>query len=138
MFVFSDLWIILCMLKTFFLICESFFAGLRNIFSLNILPKTVQYSSYWGRECLYCAGKCFYPYNATTIKRNTGHAVGRAKRAPHWGVQSRFCVIIDERAKRARHSQVCSIENHGYILYIYYIYIVRANFVLITRKEGGA
>ena len=45
--------------------------------------------------------------------------------------------IIGERAKRARHSQVCSIENRGYI-YIYYIYIVRANFVLITRKEGGA
>ena len=41
---------------------------------------------------------------------------------------------IGERAKRARHSQVCSIENHGYIL----LYIVRANFVLITRKEGGA
>ena len=35
--------------------------------------------------------------------------------------------------ERAIHSQVCSIENRGYILYI-----VRANFVLITRKEGGA
>ena len=67
--------------------------------------------------------------------------------------------IIGERAKRARHSQVCSIENRGYIYYwraseasetlsglfnresyIYYIlYImVRANFVLIIRKEGGA
>ena len=44
--------------------------------------------------------------------------------------------IIGERAKRARHSQVCSIENRGYIYYI--LYIVRANFVLITRKEGGA
>ena len=44
--------------------------------------------------------------------------------------------VIGERAKRARHSQVCSIENR--IIY-YYIYImVRANFVLITRKEGGA
>ena len=41
-------------------------------------------------------------------------------------------MIIGERAKRARLSQVCSIENRGYI------YIVRANFVLITRKEGGA
>ena len=31
-----------------------------------------------------------------------------------------FCqVFIGERAKRARHSQVCSIENRGYI----YIYI---------------
>ena len=26
--------------------------------------------------------------------------------------------IIGERAKRARHSQVCSIENRGYIYYI--------------------
>ena len=41
-------------------------------------------------------------------------------------------VVIGERAKRVRHSQVCSIENRGYIC------IVRANFVLITRKEGGA
>ena len=46
-------------------------------------------------------------------------------------------MIIGERVKRARHSQVCSIENRGYIIYIC-IYIVRANFVLITRKEGGA
>ena len=45
-------------------------------------------------------------------------------------------IVIGERAKRARHSQVRSIENRGYIYY--YIYIVRANFVLITRKEGGA
>ena len=28
------------------------------------------------------------------------------------------CIIFGERAKRARHSQVCSIENRGYI-YIY-------------------
>ena len=45
--------------------------------------------------------------------------------------------IIGERAKRARHSQVCSIENRGYIYILYYI-MVRAKFVLITRKEGGA
>ena len=43
--------------------------------------------------------------------------------------------VIGERAKRASHSQVCSIENRGYI---YILYIVRTNFVLITRKEGGA
>ena len=48
-----------------------------------------------------------------------------------------YTYIIGERAKRARHSQVCSIENRGYIYY-YYVYIVRANFVLITRKGGGA
>ena len=45
-------------------------------------------------------------------------------------------IIIGERAKRARHSQVCSIENRGYIYYI--LCLVRAKFVLITRKEGGA
>ena len=44
-------------------------------------------------------------------------------------------IIIGERAKRTRHSQVCSIENRGYI---YIFYIVLANFVLITHKEGGA
>ena len=44
-----------------------------------------------------------------------------------------FYDLIGERAKRARHSQVCSIENRIYI----YI-MVHANFVLITRKEGGA
>ena len=44
--------------------------------------------------------------------------------------------VIGEGAKRARHSQVCSIENRGYIYYN--VYLVRANFVLITRKEGGA
>ena len=27
--------------------------------------------------------------------------------------------LIGERAKRARHSQVCSIENRGYIIIIY-------------------
>ena len=43
--------------------------------------------------------------------------------------------IIGERAKRARHSQVCSIENR---IYIIIIIMVRANIVLITRKEGGA
>ena len=43
--------------------------------------------------------------------------------------------FIGEQVKRARHSQVCSIENRVYII----IFImVRANFVLITRKEGGA
>ena len=49
-------------------------------------------------------------------ERVTVTVVGRAKRAPHWGVQSRFRVI-GERAKRARHSLVCSIENRGYIYY---------------------
>ena len=48
-----------------------------------------------------------------------------------------FPILVGERAKRARHSQVCSIENRGYILLLLYI-MVRANFVLITRKEGGA
>ena len=63
--------------------------------------------------------------------------------------------IIGERAKRARHSHVCSIENRGLlaserserdtlwsvqlrIADILSQYIVRAIFVLITRKEGGA
>ena len=44
-------------------------------------------------------------------------------------------VLIGERAKRGRYSQVCSIENRGYNILLY---IDRVNFVLITRKEGGA
>ena len=49
--------------------------------------------------------------------------IGRAKRAPHWGVQTRFRVIyiIGERAMRARHSLVCSIENRGYIYILWYV-----------------
>ena len=51
-------------------------------------------------------------------------------------------MLIGERAKRARHSQVCSIENRDI-----YIYIIVRTYVtlalwplttLITRKEGGA
>ena len=38
--------------------------------------------------------------------------------------------VIGERAKLARHFQVCSIENH-------IVRAIRANFVLITRKEVG-
>ena len=49
----------------------------------------------------------------------------RAKRARHsqvCSIENRgYYIIIGERAKRARHSQVCSIENRGYI-YILYIY----------------
>ena len=58
----------------------------------------------------------------------------RSERDTLRSVQSRivdiYIYIIGERAKRARHSQVCSIENRIYIM-------VRAKFVLITRKEGG-
>ena len=46
--------------------------------------------------------------------------------------------LIGERAKRARHSQVCSIENRGYIYILYIVRAIRAIFVLITRKVGGA
>ena len=34
--------------------------------------------------------------------------------------------LVGERAKRARHSQVCSIENRGYI-YIYILYVIVIN-----------
>ena len=50
---------------------------------------------------------------------------------PKWSLFLNSVTFIGERAKRARHSQVCSIENRIYIM-------VCANFVLITRKEGGA
>ena len=47
-------------------------------------------------------------------------------------------IFIGERAKRARHSQVCSSRIADIYIIYYILYIVRANFVLITRKEGGA
>ena len=70
-------------------------------------------------------------------------------------MEAMVVAVIGERAKRARHSQVCSIENRILlaserserdtlrsvqlrILYYYIYIIVRAIFVLITRKEGGA
>ena len=62
---------------------------------------------------LLCAPEMLSSLNNSRIS-----IFGRAKRPPHWGVQSRFRVI-GERAKRARHSQVCSIENRIYII-IYY------------------
>ena len=52
-------------------------------------------------------------------------------------IKKKNCVV-GERAKRARHYQVCSIENRGYILLLLLYIMVCANFVLIIRKEGGA
>ena len=63
--------------------------------------------------------------------RNTGHTPIDSIRIVY-----AVCNIFGERAKRARHSQVCSIENRIYII-IYILWYVQ-NFVLITRKEGGA
>ena len=65
--------------------------------------------------------------------------VGRAKRAPHWGVILRFRVI-GKRAKRARHSQVCSIENR---IYMYNYVIARAGVIFgiyftSCRYSGGS
>ena len=58
----------------------------------------------------------------------------RRRSAPGAGAPSKLA-FIGERAKRARHSQVCSIENR---IYIYILLWYVQNFVLITRKEGGA
>ena len=70
---------------------------------------------------------------------HTTHTRARARTVPFsllvWGSHIPAAIMLI--GERARHSQVCSTENRGYI-YIIYIYIVRANFVLITRKEGGA
>ena len=66
-----------------------------------------------------------------------GQSVIYTRRCLFLNISLHITHIIGERAKRARHSQVCSIENRGYIYYIL-LYIVRAIFVLITRKVGGA
>ena len=72
------------------------------------------------------------------ISRGNSEVISRGEAECHLAISESNCIqnctkkdVIGERAKRARHSQVCSIENRIYI-------IVRANFVLITRKEGGA
>ena len=49
----------------------------------------------------------------------------------------KMIIIIGERAKRERHSQVCSIENRGYI-YILYIIYSTCKFCSYNPKEGGA
>ena len=67
-------------------------------------------------------------------QRERGKVIGRGVHSYIYYIYNIY--IIGERAKRARHSQVCSIENRGYIYIL--LYIVRAIFVLITRKEGGA
>ena len=78
--------------------------------------------SYIFNICIYF--KCFFLYLL---------ASERSERDTLRSVQLRIAdiYIIGEREKRARHSQVCSIENRGFI-------INTCNFVLITRKEGGA
>ena len=46
-------------------------------------------------------------------------------------------LVIGERAKRARHSQVCSIENRGYIyIYIYTKYSTLPSGIYIVPKVG--
>ena len=46
-------------------------------------------------------------------------------------------MLIGERAKRARHSQVCSIENRGYIyIYTKYSTLPRGISVYIVPKVG--
>ena len=52
--------------------------------------------------------------------------------------------LIGERAKRARHSQVCSIENRDICIY-YSTYVCHTcpltlsdHALYVTRKEGGA
>ena len=44
-------------------------------------------------------------------------------------------LLASERSER---DTLRSVQLRIADIYIYYIYIVRANFVLITRKEGGA
>ena len=77
----------------------------------------------------------FYSHSLAFAKHgniNLIHTYSRACISKCWSIRDEF---IGERAKRARHSQVCSIENR---IYIYILLWYVQNFVLITRKEGGA
>ena len=45
----------------------------------------------------------------------------QTNRVPEFSHLGQQDIFVGERAKRASHSQVCSIENRGYIYYYYYI-----------------
>ena len=49
-------------------------------------------------------------------------------------------LVESERAKQARHSQVCSIENRGYIIYVYVIAragVIFGIYFTSCRYSGG-
>ena len=54
------------------------------------------------------------------------------------GFQLWGCLLASERSERDTLWSVQSRIADIYIIMYYILYIVRANFVLITRKEGGA
>ena len=65
-----------------------------HLLSINVLKKTTR-----NELALLVMGTIFL--------------VGRAKRAPHWGVQSRFCVIYIYMLSVCRMSVVCQINCVG-------------------------
>ena len=76
----------------------------------------------------------------TKIARNWRASEASERHSQVCSIENRgyMLYVVGERTKRARHSQVCSIENRVcYMLYVV-ICLVRANFVPIIRKEGGA
>ena len=46
-------------------------------------------------------------------------------------------VIIGERAKRVRHSHVCSIENRGYVYVIAWAGVIFGIYFTSCRYSGG-
>ena len=61
----------------------------------------------------------FYISNLLSyIKNNIGYELAR----PIMGT----IFLVGKRAKRARHSQVCSIENRGYIYILWYVQYVQS------------
>ena len=55
----------------------------------------------------------------------TKFVIGRAKRAPHWGVQSRFHVIYNWRASEASETLSGLFNRESYIIYIlWYVQIL--------------
>ena len=57
-----------------------------------------------------------------TRKQRVLAAISKLRSAFFTGYKNKICTyyyIIGERAKRARHSLVCSIENRGYIIIMY-------------------
>ena len=72
-----------------------------------------------------------YVYVNSTGRSDIRDIIGRAKRAPHWGVQSRFRVIIG-RAKRAPH---WGVQSRFRVIYICASLVPRPFYARSARWE---
>ena len=91
----------------------------KKLLSVSFLPKIIL-------ELKCCLGSGIFTAAVKrgvaphTRKQRVLVAISKLRSAFFTGYKNKICtyyIIIGEREKRARHSQVCSIENRGYIAY---------------------